>query len=129
MGMNGETGTLKGEPVRIEVTGKDTVRLHPIRQSDKSRFPTQAEADKLVDKACHATSMLLEASRILTSLGMDSDSGLPISDALRVAYRGVNALTEQAYLLAEATQKREEKQAKDGGNLKRILDEMEETRP
>ena len=157
--MNGETGTLKGEPVRIEVTGEDTVRLHSVRcpfgdvtcpcqdgdpchyvEADgfpamappvqmSARFPTQAEADKLVDKACNATSMLLEVSRILTSLGMDSDSGLPISDALRVAYRGVNALTEQAYLLAEATQKREEKQAKDGGNLERILDDLAETHP
>lgn len=83
----------------------------------------------MVDKACYATSMLLEAGRILGDLGMDSDSGLPISDAMRDAYQAVNALTSQAYLLLEAARKREERQAKDGGNLKRMLDDLAESHP
>lgn len=93
------------------------------------RFPTRAEADKLVDKTCYATSMLLEAGGILTALGMGPESGLPIAEAMRNAYRAVNTLSEQAYLLSDAARKREEQQAKDGGNLKRILDEMAETHP
>lgn len=93
------------------------------------KLPTQAEADKLVDKACYATSMLLEAGFVLRDLGMGPDSGLPISNAMRDAYRAVNVLTEQAYLLAKEVQKRNAKRAEDGGNLKRILDDMAETHP
>jgi hypothetical protein len=71
-------------------------------------LPTLADADKLVDKACYATSMLLEAARILDGAGIGPDSGLPISDTMRNACRAINAFTEQAYLLLDAVRIREE---------------------
>lgn len=35
--LNGETGTLRGEPVRIEVVSDTEVRLHPVRSHDSDK--------------------------------------------------------------------------------------------